>query len=104
MRALLVLAVAIVPLHAWAFDGPKAAQEFDVAVGNCQTGQDESGKEFTKAEWDKVCAKRDRLAGELKAHKWCWDRSEVEWYPCKFTSFVDYATRIPVPRSKAQEE
>jgi hypothetical protein len=91
MRALLILIFATIPFNAFAFDGKKASEEFDRAWGNCRMGQDESGKTLSSAEWDRQCAIRDRLQISLKAHKWCWDKSEVQWYPCKFTSYVDYA-------------
>jgi hypothetical protein len=83
MRSLLILVVVLFPFDAWAFDGQKAAQEFDVAFGLCRMGQTADGKALTTPEWDRVCKTRDTLTAELKAHNWCWNKSEQEWAVCK---------------------
>ncbi|BCG91423.1 hypothetical protein [Mesorhizobium sp. 131-2-1] len=83
MRALLVASLSVWSLNSFAFDGPKVAKEFDAAFDTCRMVQTRDGRDLSKPEWDRICAKRDRLAASLKAHHYCWNNSEYEWALCK---------------------
>lgn len=49
-------------------------------------GQTKDGVELAELDWKEACAQRDKMTKDLKAHGWCWDKSEVVWHPCKSNS------------------
>jgi hypothetical protein len=83
MRLLLAALVAFPLSNAFAFDGSKVAKEFDISFDACRMGQDKNDNDLSDTQRDSQCARRDKLAKQLKAHGYCWDKSEVEWALCK---------------------
>lgn len=85
MRLLIVFSFLVFSSGAFAFDGAATAKQYDEARAGCRQGE-LNGQAISEDDAAKQCDLLDKLGEELKAHDWCWDKSEVQWYPCKQTA------------------
>lgn len=83
MRLILAIALMCAATASHAFSGAVTAEQWYVAHELCRMGQTKDGVELAEPDWKEACSIRDKMTKELKAHNWCWDKSEVQWYPCK---------------------
>lgn len=86
ISSIVACAVSAIPSAAHAFSGAVAAEQWYVTHELCKMGQTKDGVELAELDWKEACAQRDKMTKDLKAHGWCWDKSEVVWHPCKSNS------------------
>lgn len=83
MRLLIAFSFLVFSSGAFAFDGAATADQYNDARMGCRQGEMPDGTQLSAADADKQCELLDKLGKDLKAHGWCWDKSEVGWQPCK---------------------
>ena len=85
MRWLIAFSFLVFSSGAFAFDGAATAKQYDEARAGCRQSE-MNGQPIGETETAKQCDLLNKLGEELKAHDWCWNNSEVQWYPCKQTA------------------
>jgi hypothetical protein len=82
--ALLFSALAFPAVGAFdgAFDGAAVSEIYYEIRLACRQGETVKGEALTPKESDKQCRILDALGEQLKAHGYCWNKSEQEWAVC----------------------
>lgn len=82
MRIVLLSAVVLLPLQAFAFSGEEAAAVYNDFRPACRQSELD-GKEISSSESQKYCVALEAIGEQLKANGWCFDPSGVEWNKCE---------------------